>query len=481
MKMFSVRCALLVAALSLTAVACSDSEPANTTEPANNTDNEDGNNDGGNVTNCLDDDGDGFGRGSGCRGPDCDDTDPTVQETCSSCEDNDGDGFGVGAGCRGPDCDDNDPRVNPAGIEVPGNGKDDDCVGGDLDCIDEDGDGFGEGAQCRGPDCDDTDRNVRPGAREICGNDKDDDCEGGDEPCAEDCIDEDGDMHGEGAGCAGIDCDDANPAVNASAEEVCNGRDDNCNDEVDECPNELEICDNNRGECVVSQGGECENDGDCDNALVCVEGQCLGTEGIQCTGDGDCAPSFVCQNEQCTANPDVDICTELACDQDDLLCFEEQARCVECIEHTDCPGEELCAGFTCNDIQVRTFSGDDVKLRELAQFLADCFLAGNNDDTLLCGILDTTALMGSITEDDIFDFVCDDATEDDFIGGERDLSAAEGVVGCGLFDDDDLTMDLDIEADTFLDYCMWTIPPFLPLVDERNVVIELCENFPVEE
>ncbi len=44
--------------------------------------------------------------------------------------DRDGDGYSAFFG--GPDCDDADASVHPGGTEVPGNGKDDNCVGGDA-------------------------------------------------------------------------------------------------------------------------------------------------------------------------------------------------------------------------------------------------------------------------------------------------------------------------------------------------------------
>lgn len=54
--------------------------------------------------------------------------------------DADGDGVKSGAGPE-DDCNDADPTVFPAAPEIPGNGKDDDCKGGDLALVDTDGDG----------------------------------------------------------------------------------------------------------------------------------------------------------------------------------------------------------------------------------------------------------------------------------------------------------------------------------------------------
>ena len=103
------------------------------------------------------------------------------------------------------DCDDSDANVNPAATEICGNGKDDDCSGGDELCPvtwykDADGDSYSDGTtltQVQQPlgyarttalsatsgDCNDAEANVNPGASEVCGNGVDDDCAGGDEAC----------------------------------------------------------------------------------------------------------------------------------------------------------------------------------------------------------------------------------------------------------------------------------------------------------
>ncbi len=108
--------------------------------------------------------------------------------------DQDADGWTSEAG----DCDDQDAAVHPDAPEVC-NGVDDDCDGGiddedaDLQAgtwyLDADGDGYGSDAttavSCAGPDgysptagdCDDADPAINPEAAEVC-NDIDDDCDG---------------------------------------------------------------------------------------------------------------------------------------------------------------------------------------------------------------------------------------------------------------------------------------------------------------
>ncbi len=104
------------------------------------------------------------------------------------------------------------------------------------------------GHVARGDDCDDTDAAIHPGAAEMC-NAVDDDC---DETIDEDVIDAllwyaDGDGDGFGdrgsftMACAqpsgssenGDDCDDDDAAVSPTAEETCNGIDDDCDALVD--------------------------------------------------------------------------------------------------------------------------------------------------------------------------------------------------------------------------------------------------------
>ncbi|MET0816305.1 MAG: MopE-related protein, partial [Solirubrobacteraceae bacterium] len=93
----------------------------------------------------------------------------TVDASAELEPDRDGDGFATPA-----DCDDHDAAIHPGVTDVPENGVDEDCTGGDFVILDRDGDGVGRPA-----DCDDTDPLVRPGRAEIPGNDVDEDCKGG--------------------------------------------------------------------------------------------------------------------------------------------------------------------------------------------------------------------------------------------------------------------------------------------------------------
>jgi hypothetical protein len=153
--------------------------------------------------------------------------------------DEDGDGYAV----EGGDCNDADPSVNPGAQEVWYDGIDQDCDGNDAD---QDGDGY-EMSGFGGTDCDDADPTISPGASEVCDG-KDQDCDGtvDEDPEPFWFLDADGDGYGDAnnplTGCTGAsgyvdnaeDCDDEAADVNAAAEEVCDGKDNNCDGAVDE-------------------------------------------------------------------------------------------------------------------------------------------------------------------------------------------------------------------------------------------------------
>jgi hypothetical protein len=302
--------------------------------------------------------------------------------------------------------------------------------------------------------------------------------------CPTDCVDEDGDGYGTGTGCMGTDCNDMDRAVNPGAMEVCNGKDDDCDNQEDECEGDMQACDPNRRQCQGMLQADCQQTANCITGLLCENGKCLGGVGVGCGSGEDCAQTFECNRNTgvCQVDPNYDVCTEeLMCDQNNQFCLRDQARCVACLDSFDCPGIEFCAGYTCSEMPYREFISDDetTDILDMARWFADCIIGTGNDNIEICGVIDGEQLETALNDDQVTDWICDDATEADFEGGETDLEAAKGVAGCGLFNDRDLDWDDPLRPGVYWEYCMWTLPPAI-FFDEKNVVVGKCVDFPIE-
>ena len=247
--------------------------------------------DGDGTPDCIEDDLDGDGHAAGA---DCDDEDPATypgaDELCdgldNDCDDavpddeldGDADGF---APCDG-DCDDGEPNAWPAAPELC-DGLDNDCddaIDEEIEAVDwfadADGDGWGDpdapwqdNPDCAAPqghvqaerafDCDDAEPAVNPDAVEVC-NGIDDDCDPTTQP--ESGPDEDDDGDGWLACVASddraADCDDASPATSPGAAEVCSGdRDEDCDGLVDgDDPECAGVACTNCGGSVAGREGE---------------------------------------------------------------------------------------------------------------------------------------------------------------------------------------------------------------------------------
>ena len=208
------------------------------------------------------------------------DQDCSGSDTVTCFVDVDGDGVGTSATLLAPDgdcvdagesgidgdCDDADAGVYPTATEIADDGIDQDCSGADAaTCFDDaDGDGFGTTSTTVDPDglctdagqstvstdCADADPAVFPGAAEVADDGIDQDCSGADLVTC--FVDGDGDGFGgtvtledpdgdctddAGQSAVDTDCDDADPAFNPDAVELCDTIDHDCDgDFIDDAP-----------------------------------------------------------------------------------------------------------------------------------------------------------------------------------------------------------------------------------------------------
>jgi hypothetical protein len=269
---------------------------------------------------CTDMDGDGYGTGDDCIGPDCDDDDANNWVSCAGCTDDDSDSHYVGCDAYvtidGPDCDDNDENNWVSCATCTDADSDGSYVGCDAyvtiggpDCDDDDENNWVSCATCRdadsdgsftgcdayvsivGPDCDDSDFASHPGAAEVCdGNDNactgtiptnetDDDSDGwvecagwndtqGDNPGISgggDCDDNDANNWVSCATCKDADSDNWHAGCDAYV--TIDGPD--CDDDDSASyPGATEVCDGNDNACTGTIPAN-ETDDDSDNYVEC--------------------------------------------------------------------------------------------------------------------------------------------------------------------------------------------------------------------
>lgn len=152
------------------------------------------------------------------------------------------------------------------------------------------------------------------------------------------CVDGDGDLRGEGDGCADTDCDDANPEVYDDALEVCDGYDNDCVGGVDVDP-----IDCAGASCQLGQLGYFERAGE-----PCESGACVPQSATMCglytCSDGDENGDFCAT--ACDGEVD-DKCIPAAhCDES--LCYDDLADGQACDESSDCESDHCQNGFCCS-------------------------------------------------------------------------------------------------------------------------------------
>jgi len=407
----------------------------------------------------IDDDTDGFDE---CAGFDCDDDEATVfpgaPELCdgldNDCDgavpavetDDDGDGHDE---CGDGDCDDADAAVYPGAPEV--------CDGDDEDCdaeIDEGFDGDGDGVTSCAGDCDDIDATTFPGAPEACDG-ADNDCDGD--------IDEDFDIDGDGHladSCdGGDDCDDDDPTVYLGAPEACDAVDDDCDGDIDETfdldgdgwydgaevdctaawpqtdcddadpainPDALEVCDGIDNDCdgVVPTD---ETDGDGDGWVECPAPVSPLSQGGDC--DDASAARYPGAPETCDGadddcdgdiDEDFDADADGFFDGDVVLCAATYGGLADCDDGDGAvfPGAtEVCDGFD-DDCDGDIDDGFDDDLDSWTVCAGDC---DDGDDAVHPGAVE----------------VCDNGIDDD----------CDGLVDLNLDQDGDLVSICEGDCD----------------------------------
>lgn len=363
----------------------------------------------------------------------------------------------TGESTMSDDCDGTETSIHPDAPEVPADGVDQDCDGGDTCFADADGDADGTAAAiasadltCEAPgesatstDCDDAAGDVYFGAPEVPSDGIDQDCSGGDRCYA----DSDSDGHGstftlesadldcddpEESGVAD-DCNDTIPAISPSTPEItADGLDQDC-DGYDNCYADLDGDNFGSSTLVITTNLSCSDDGEAPDS-----GDCDDSEAAIKPGATETAADGVDQNcdsqELCYADTDGDgfgsTTTVVSADLD-CTASGESAQNTDC----DASAPEAYPGAPEIPANATDESCDD---RELCYFDEDRDGFGG-DTTFESFDLDCTDSFESILATD-----CDDASASVFPTATE--ITADGIdQNCDGGD----TCHIDFDGDTF--------------------------------
>lgn len=159
------------------------------------------------------------------------------------------------------------------------------------------------------------------------------------------CVDEDRDTYGQGIGCVGPDCDDANADINPAEPERCNGIDDNCDLAVDGT-----MTDCVTGICRPNAGmpGTYEDI----RAAMCTDATCTSGTLTSCglfnceLGMGLGSRCALTCPSTATDNTGNELCVDAAhCDG--TACLTDQPNGGVCDEDSDCSAGHCDNGFCC--------------------------------------------------------------------------------------------------------------------------------------